>query len=320
MSKKVRIGITIGDPSGIGPEVVVKSLRRFHVPFDSEILIFGDSIALKKCGFKRNLNARLIDLQQVKTSKLRFGVLSRESGRASLSYLVEAVKFLKLGAINCLVTAPVNKQAISLSGKKFYGHTEFLADSFGVKDFAMLFFSNDLKISLVTRHTALRDVARALDKKRIFKTILLTHRFCRDFLGRKSPSIAISGLNPHASEGGLIGDEEKKIIAPAINLFRKKVHMSRGVVGPLPPDTIFHKALNKEFDAVVSMYHDQALIPFKMLHFLDGVNVTLGLPFVRTSCDHGTAFEIAGKNRADHRSLLAAIKLAYKLTKSKLSR
>lgn len=317
MSRKVRIGITIGDPSGVGPEVVVKSLRRLKQTKNHEIFLFGDRIALVKSGIKGVKNKfNLIDFRNIKSSKFSFGELSKKFGMASLMYLKEAVRFLRRGQIDCLVTGPVSKEAISLNKIKFSGHTEFLASAFGIKKIAMMFVAEKLKLSLVTRHIPLKDVAKSIDKNSISMTISLTHKALKNYFGIKNPKIVVCGLNPHASEEGLIGKEEDKIIKPAIARFRKA---SKLIYGPLPADTIFKRLIEKDFDAAICMYHDQGLGAFKMLYFNEGVNLTLGLPFVRTSCVHGTAFSIAGKNKADYRSMLEAIKLAYRLTKYRLS-
>ncbi len=313
MNKKVNIGISIGDPSGIGPEVTVKALKRFKKPKDCEIFVFGDKAVLTKYGSKNKFN--LIDSKTIKKLWPKPGVLSKQSGLASLLYLKEAVRFLKKGVINCLVTAPVSKEAISLNNIKFRGHTEFLAEEFGVKKFVMMFISENLKVSLVTRHIALKEVSPALTKDNISTTISLTHYALRNYFKINNPRIAVLGLNPHASEDGLMGNEEGKIIKPAINKLKK---IKKNIYGPFPADTVFKRALNREFHAVVCMYHDQGLIPFKMLHFGEGVNLTVGLPFIRTSCVHGTAFDIAGKGKADCRSMLRAIELAYQLTKNSL--
>ncbi len=317
MSRKIRIGITIGDPSGVGPEVVIKSLERIKQSRGCEIFVFGDKIALERNGLKDSrLNFSLIDPQLIKKSEFKFGVLSRKFGLASLGYLEEAVRFLKRGKIDTLVTAPVNKEAICLNRIAFRGHTEFLSTAFRAKNIVMMFASDRLKLSLVTRHIALNKVSRALNKYIVFETILQTHNALKEYFSIKHPKLVISGLNPHASEDGLMGTEEDRIIKPAIAQF--KMRISRSIYGPLPADTIFMRLLDKEFDAAVCMYHDQGLAPFKMLSFNQGVNISLGLPFIRTSCVHGTAFGIAGKNKADHRSMLEAINLAYKLTRNRL--
>lgn len=316
MDKKIRMGITIGDPSGIGPEVTIKSLKRFKVPSDCEIFVFGDRVALDKVGLKKKVNKiNLVDLRLLKRSELKLGILSKKFGLYSFQYLSEAVKFLKAGIVNCIVTAPVSKEAISLNKIKFPGHTEFLATKFKVKDFVMMFISRNLKVSLVTRHLPLKEVSKSIKKEDVFKAITLTSMAMKDYFGISRPKIAVSGLNPHAGEDGLMGTEEERIIKPVIIQLRKK---SNTIYGPIPADTLFKRTLSKEFDAVVCMYHDQGLIPFKMLNFFNGINLTLGLPFVRTSCVHGTAFNIAGKDKANCNSMLAAINLAYRLTKNRL--
>lgn len=315
MNSKIKIGITIGDPSGVGPEVSLKSLRNFKTPKDCEVFVFGDRVVLEKNGLKDSMDRfNLINLNITVKNEFRFGVLSKKSGLCSLSYLKEAVKFLKEGKINCLVTAPVSKEAVSLNKIKFCGHTEFLAKEFKVKKFVMMFVSPKIKLSLVTRHIALKDVVKEINREDIFTTVLLTYDALRNHFGILKPKIAVSALNPHGSE---LGREEEAVIKPAIEKFIK-VSKARTIQGPLPADTIFKRVLDKELDAVVCMYHDQGLIPFKMLCFSEGVNLTLGLPFIRTSPVHGTAFDIAGKNKADYRSMLAAIKLSYALTRNKL--
>ncbi|MDD5355903.1 MAG: 4-hydroxythreonine-4-phosphate dehydrogenase PdxA [Candidatus Omnitrophica bacterium] len=315
MKSKIKIGITIGDPSGIGPEITLKALRKFNAPRDCEILVFADKVAFKQSELKSNMNKfNLIDLDILKKGELKQGVLSKKFGSVSLSYLKKAVEYLKQGRINCLVTAPVSKKAISLNGVGFCGHTEFLAEEFAVRKFVMMFVSEKLKLSLVTRHIALKDVSKQIKKEDVFNVILLTYDALRNNFGIKQPRMAVSALNPHGPE---TGKEEGAVIKPAIEKFIN-IYKTKNIHGPLPADTIFNRVLNKELDAVVCMYHDQGLIPFKMLCFSEGVNLTLGLPFVRTSPVHGTAFDIAGKNKADCSSMLAAIKLAYTLTKNKL--
>jgi 4-hydroxythreonine-4-phosphate dehydrogenase len=312
MKSKINIGITIGDPSGIGPEVTIKALRNFKAVQHCQIYVFGDRFVLEKNGLKNNKDKfNLIDLNIADAKQFGLGKLSKESGWASLSYLKKAVEFLKQGSIDCLVTAPVSKEAISSNNIEFCGHTEFLAKEFNTKKFVMMFVASKMKLSLVTRHIALKDVPTSINKEDIFTNISLTYKALKDYFGIKRPKIAVSALNPHGSE---IGEEEDDVIKPVVDKFST----TGTVYGPLPADTIFKRVLSNEFDAVVCMYHDQGLIPFKMLHSSDGVNLTLGLPFIRTSPVHGTAFDIAGKNKADYRSMLAAINLAYALTKNKL--
>lgn len=321
MSKKITIGITIGDPSGIGPEVVVKSLAQLVPSRHASLFVFGDRAALAASGLRKHRDAfTLIDHAIMRPSQIKFGIVSRDSGAASLAYLKSAVCFLKKGIIDCLVTAPVNKQTIHRTQTSFTGHTEFLARCFRVKRFAMMFVAGDVRASVVTRHIPLACVGASLTRGMIAKTIEMTHEALRKDFKIPRPRLAVLGLNPHASDGGIMGSEEAGIIAPAIRSAAKKIKTKGAISGPLSPDTVFHRVLAKEFDAVICMYHDQALIPFKLLHFFDGVNVTAGLPFVRTSPDHGTAFEIAGKNKADCRSMLAAIQLAHTLARNRLHR
>lgn len=321
MLNTITIGITTGDPSGIGPEVVAKSLRQFRTPAQTKIVVFGDALALADSGFKeRKSHIQFVDHKFLKPSEMKYGVLSKKFGAISLAYLRSALDYLKKGHIDCLVTGPVNKKAIQLTGMTFTGHTEFLAQQFGIRRFTMLFVSKDLRVGVVTRHIALARVASVLTKGMISTAVGLTYDALRRDFKIRFPRIAVLGLNPHASDGGIMGTEEQRIIDPALRLFRNKIKNSGKILGPLSPDTVFHRALQGEFDAVMCMYHDQALIPFKLLHFNDGVNVTIGLPFVRTSCDHGTAFEIAGKNKADFHSMLSAIQLAYTLTKNRMPR
>jgi len=314
MSRIVKIGITIGDPSGIGPEVILKALNRFVVPKDCQIYIFGDKVALSNNKLGLNDGFNFIDLNGINKSEFEVGVLSKKFGLRSYRYLEEAAKYLEIGVINALVTAPVSKEAISLNKINFFGHTEFLANYFNVKNFIMMFVSDNLKVSLITRHIPISDVARSVNKENVFKSILLTYQAIKGYFKIAKPRIAIAGINPHASENGIIGKEDLVVIKPAIKRFNK---MYSCAYGPYPADTLFTKI--DKFDAIVCCYHDQGLIPFKMLNFYEGVNLTVGLPFIRTSPDHGTAFDIAGKNIADYRSTLAAIKLAYKLTKNKLN-
>jgi len=309
--KKVKIGITIGDPSGIGPEITLKALKKFSLPKDCQISVFGDTYL-----WKNKILPKEIDFINVDSGlrNLPKGP-SKEAGWASLLYLKRAIEYLKGKEINSLVTAPVSKEAISLNGINFIGHTEFLAEAFSVEKFAMMFVSDSLKVSLVTRHIPFGRVITELNPEMIYSTIILTAECLQRYFGITHPRIAVSGINPHASENGMIGDEEIRIILPAIKKAQRK---NKNILGPFPADSIFIRAYNKEFDAVVSMYHDQGLIAFKLVAFNKGVNLTLGLPFIRTSVVHGTAFSLAGKNKADCSSMLEAIKTAYHLTKNQL--
>jgi 4-hydroxythreonine-4-phosphate dehydrogenase len=303
----------MGDPSGIGPEVTVKALASLKREKLADFFVIGDAGVLDKV--KRRLGSKLdiplVDMSNVSGNNFSYGRSSAAMGRASMEYLDMAVEILNAGAADGLVTAPVNKGSVHKAGfSDFTGHTEYLAEKSGTKDFAMMFVGGDFKITLVTRHIALKDVSRALTARNISTAIRLTDKALKRWFSIKHPRIGISGLNPHAGEGGLFGCEEANVIIPAMKSLARRV---KGMSGPFPPDAIFYHLLKKRFDAVISMYHDQALIPFKTLYFDTGVNLTLGLPFVRTSPDHGTAFDIAGSMKANPSSMVEAMKLAARL-------
>ncbi|HLD69835.1 MAG TPA: 4-hydroxythreonine-4-phosphate dehydrogenase PdxA [Candidatus Omnitrophota bacterium] len=289
LSRKT-IGITLGDPCGIGPEVTAKALKMLP-RLQVDIVMIGD-----QNGFLKYFTP---------------GKPNPSSARASLEYLNSAVELLKRKKISALVTAPVSKESISALGVPFEGHTEFLARAFGVKHFGMMFVTDVLKTILVTRHIPLNQVSEAINPRNILGTIELVFSSLRDQFQIKKPRIAVCGLNPHAGEGGTIGQEEKTKIIPAIARARQA---GIDVFGPLAADTLFCEPIVRGYDAAVAMYHDQGLIAIKSLYFSKVVNLTLGLPFVRTSPAHGTAFDIAGKNKADPSSMLEAIKLALRLS------
>ncbi|MBU1006901.1 MAG: 4-hydroxythreonine-4-phosphate dehydrogenase PdxA [Candidatus Omnitrophica bacterium] len=274
MKRKSRILITTGDPRGIGPEITKKALS------DPRIMSSADFTLINTC------------------DKTGFDAVRR------------AADILKKGDADGLVTAPVNKSAINASGVKFSGHTEYLAKITRKKKIAMLFCAGAFRVAIVTRHISLKEVPAALTRTVIKDTILLTAEALRKYFNVRVPRIGVCGLNPHCGEDGIMGTEEKSVIAPIVKKVRSK---TLKVEGPLPADVIFYMARNDRFDAVISMYHDQGLAPFKMIAFDKGVNVTLGLPFVRTSPDHGTAYDIAGKGVADPSSMKEAIKLAVKM-------
>lgn len=298
----------MGDPSGIGPEVISKALKIKEVLKLADFIVIGDAWVLEK-----NKKLVIIDLRNVSRKRFEFGKIKPAYGRASVQYLDKAIELLKDKKIDCLVTAPVNKKAINLAGYDFSGQTEYIANAFGVKDAVMMLVNKKLKVALVTRHIPLKDVAQCLSREKIGRTIFNTALGLKSFFAIGNPHISVCGLNPHASDNGVIGDEEKRLITPAIEKVR-----GRGVIadGPFPADTLFEKATNKKYDCVVCMYHDQGLIPLKLTGFLDAVNITLGLPFVRTSPGHGTAFDIAGKNRAHPSSFIEAVKAAIQCTKN----
>jgi 4-hydroxythreonine-4-phosphate dehydrogenase len=289
-----RIGITLGDQAGIGPEIVGAALDSNRLPPDVEYSIVGQSI-----------NCSL-------------GQPTPETARAARDALEEAARLALRGDIDAVVTGPINKAGMYKIGFEFPGQTEFFATRAGVDNFAMLLTGGQLTVALVTVHVPLRDVATALRTDEIVRVGSLL----REFLLRRgipAPRIAVAGLNPHAGESGAIGREEDEIIIPAVNRLQSAIGNPKSAIiaGPFSPDTIFHHAANGEWDAVLCMYHDQGLIPLKLHAFHEGVNVTLGLPFPRTSPDHGTAFDIAGKSSARPDSMIAAINLAVELARNR---
>src|SRR6059036_338022 len=297
-SGKPSIGVTLGDCAGIGPEIVDLALRSDQVPKSAEYKIIG------------------------KYTECSLGKPTGETSRAAAAALEEAVTLARRGELDAIVTGPVHKARMYNVGFRFPGQTEFFAERCGVKNFAMCLTGGKLTVALVTTHIPLRKVPRALKQSEIVRVGLLLAEFLRR-RGNNASRIAIAGLNPHAGESGKLGKEEIEIIAPAIEELNSSLvthHSSQVFTGPHSPDTIFHRAIEGEFDAVLCMYHDQGLIPLKLHAFHSGVNVTLGLPFPRTSPDHGTAFEIAGKGIARPDSMIAAINLAVELTECHVER
>jgi 4-hydroxythreonine-4-phosphate dehydrogenase len=288
-----RIGITLGDPAGIGPEIVRAALESKSLPTTADYTIVGE---YPDCSP---------------------GQPSLETARAAAAALEEAATLARRGDLDAVVTGPVHKATMYEAGFKFPGQTEFFAERCGVKNFAMLLTGGEITVALVTTHIPLRAVSLALKQSEIVRVGLLLLQFLKSRSG-KSPRIAVAGLNPHAGESGNIGREEIEIIAPAVSELNQSPITDHQALfsGPVPPDTVFHRAVVGEFDGVLCMYHDQGLIPLKLHAFHSGVNVTLGLPFPRTSPDHGTAFGIAGKGIARPDSMIAAIKLAVELAQT----
>src|SRR5881296_1405125 len=291
---KPRIGITLGDCAGIGPEIVDLALKSGGVPDSAEYVVIG-----------RQPNCKP-------------GEPTIETARAAATALEEAVTLARRGKLDAIVTGPVHKARMYDIGFKFPGQTEFFAERCGVKNFAMCLSGGKMTVALVTAHVPLRKVARSLKQSEIVRVGLLLADFLRS-RGKSAPCIAVAGFNPHAGESGKLGREEIEIIAPALEeLNRSPITGHRSLFsGPHSPDTVFHRAIEGESDAVLCMYHDQGLIPLKLHAFHEGVNVTLGLPFPRASPDHGTAFEIAGKGIARPDSMIAAINLAVQLAEKK---
>lgn len=319
------IGITMGDPVGIGPEILVKALNNPELYSVCRPIILGDFQVIKQaldllnCSFQINsvttaqqgcYQFKTIDLMELSHLNLNCSTLLRPTiatGTAMQDYIIKGINFALNKQIDGLVTCPITKTAMKLAGSQFHGHTELLADQTKTKNFSMMLAGDTLKVVLVTIHIPLSKVAKNLKVSKILQTIQLTHNGLIKRFNIHSPKIGVAGLNPHSGEDSMFGNEEKIIIEPAVLRANKK---GMNVTGPLPPDTIFYQAINGKFDAVVCMYHDQGLIPFKLIHFKDGVNTTLGLPIIRTSVDHGTAYDIAWKGIADQTSLEQAIKMA----------
>jgi 4-hydroxythreonine-4-phosphate dehydrogenase len=312
MSKKPAIGITMGDPNGISPEIVVKALNSAEVTDVCSTVIYGSREVLESAAKLTGLelNCRIIDPSGFGTGDLKPCRVDRKAGEASLSYIGEAVKAAMAGGIDAVVTAPISKESTHLAGSKFPGHTEMLKELTGADEAVMMFDGGSFRVVLVTIHTALREVPKLITKESVLSVIKITYRALVNQFRIKDPKLVVCGLNPHAGESGAFGDEEIVHIAPAVTEARK---LGISVTGPLPADTLFYYANKGKWDAVVAMYHDQGLIPFKMVSFNVGVNVTLGLPIIRTSPDHGTAFNIAWQGTADPSSMIAAVKLASRL-------
>jgi 4-hydroxythreonine-4-phosphate dehydrogenase len=307
-----RLAVTVGDPAGIGPEVVLKALGRGDLPA-ADIVVYGPASVLRdratRFGLRSldALGARVVDVPL--TGEVRPGVTSPAAGHAAADAVLRAARDAMAGEVDALVTAPLNKESLAAAGHAWPGHTEMLAEVAGVSDVAMLFVGGSLRVALVTIHRALRSVPDAITGEEVERVARLLHRELPR-LGSASRRIAVCGLNPHAGEGGMFGREEIEVIAPAVARLRAA---GLDVSGPFPADSLFARASRGEFDAVLAQYHDQGLIPVKLASFGHAVNVTLGLPFVRTSVDHGTGFDIVDRGIADEGSLLAAIRLAADL-------
>ncbi|MFA6357152.1 MAG: 4-hydroxythreonine-4-phosphate dehydrogenase PdxA [Candidatus Omnitrophota bacterium] len=312
---KIRVGLTIGDPAGIGPAITLKAFKALRNIVNFTII--GDSFVLSRQASVLGLkpfDAELVDLNNIQKENFVPGKLTARGGRASLEYLDKALQLLKEDKIDCLVTSPISKEAINSAGAKFSGHTEYLAKKTGSGDLLMMLLNDKLKFSLVTRHIALSQVSKALTKKNLENNILNTISCLRSLFLIEKPSLVVCGLNPHASDNGVIGKEEQEIINPVVKSLKNKVKGAL-IAGPFSADVAVLKNFERKFDCVIAMYHDQALIPLKLTGFNSGVNLTFGLPFVRTSPLHGTAFDIAHKPAlANPDSLIAAIKLAIKCT------
>ncbi len=309
--KSIKVGLTIGDPSGIGPAIILKAINELKGLADFTVI--GDSWVLRRIPGAGSLKseARIIDLNNVPHKNFSFGKIKAEYGKASIKYLDKALELLKDKEIDCLVTSPISKEAVNLAGFNYAGHTEYFIKKTGVPDAVMMLLNDKLKFSLVTRHIALKEIVGQLSVDKIYRNICVTYRSLQRIFGLKNPRIVVCGINPHASDNGLIGDEEGSLIKPAIKKIINK--LKADVEGPLSSDVAVLRASRREYDCVIAIYHDQALIPLKLSGAETGVNITLGLPFIRTSPLHGTAFDIAKKpQKACPASLIAAVKTAVR--------
>ena len=330
MKKRIVTGITMGEPAGISSEITLKIWKNHRNKIEP-FIFFGDPIHLLKTSsklkfkipikiineinecfkvFKNYLPVYKIKLNQ----KVKFGYPSVKNVNKILTSIDEVVKFAFKKKISCIVTNPIEKNIIRKKRKFFDGHTFYIAKLLDVKKPVMLLTSPKISVVPITQHLSLSKALKSINQNAIVSTTTITNKYLKIFFGKKKPKIAIASLNPHASDGGMFGSEEKKIIIPAIKIIKKK---NIDVFGPYPADTIFNKKISKKFDVIICMYHDQATIPIKTLDFENGVNVTLGLPIIRTSPDHGTALDIAGKGVASEKSLYASIKMSQYIAKKR---
>lgn len=327
------IGITMGDPAGIGPEIILKALSQKTVYRHAVPVVIGDGGVLARA--KRHVGAQMdirriesaggavgrfgevevLDLKNVDLEKCPPGILSAEAGRAAVEYVLRGIDLALAGELDAVVTAPINKEAINLAGFPFAGHTEILAERTKSRSYALMLVAGRLRVLHVSTHVSLREACDRVKKDRVLQVIRLAHAVGQAW-DRERPRIAVAGLNPHAGEHGLFGREEEDEIGPAVSAARAE---GINATGPFPPDTLFQRASRGEVDFVVAMYHDQGHIPVKLRSFDRGVNVTVGLPIIRTSVDHGTAFDIAGKGTASPRSLLQALRLAIRMARHRQS-
>jgi 4-hydroxythreonine-4-phosphate dehydrogenase len=316
------IAITMGDPAGIGPEITLKALCETGIDDICQFVVVGDRSILKRTAeeigiddavLESKIFPTLLDLKNVPDDVVA-GLESAATGKASAEYIERAVELWQQKKVDAIATAPISKNAISMAGYNFPGHTEFLASLTNTNEFAMSFFADELRVVLLSTHVSLRNAIDLIKKRSLVDLISFSSRELTRLLGRPV-KLAVAGLNPHASENGMFGDEEAREIIPAVTECREKLGID--VSGPFSPDTIFLRGFRGEFDGVIACYHDQATIAVKSLSFGSSVNVTLGLPLIRTSVDHGTAFDIAGKGIAEASSMLAAIRLAAKLVGKK---
>ncbi len=321
---KARLAITMGDPSGIGPEIIAKALLREDVSSLCHPVIYGDGRVMVRAfrligrdadSVAGGVHAGGRDIEVInplgsEIPSVTPGIATREGAKLMMASVKGAALDALEGLVAGMVTCPINKEAIALTEYSYRGHTEFIRDLTKTGRVVMMLAGENLKVALATIHVSLSEAISLLSEDLVFETLSIVHGDFINKFGIRDPRIAVAGLNPHGGEGGLLGREEIEVIAPALLRAREK---GISASGPFPPDTIFYRAFNGEFDVVLCMYHDQGLIPLKLVHFDTGVNVTLGLPIVRTSVDHGTAYDIAWKGEAKETSLVSAISLAQQM-------
>lgn len=334
MSKENRpiLGVTIGDPASIGPEISLKALNNSDVYEVCKPILIGDLNLLERVSRDLDIKPKLmtlesprlpegkcgivdvIDLKNINCESLKIGNISAEYGKASMEYIEKAVDYALKGELDGIVTGPINKQSINLAGSPFIGHTEIIANLCGIKNPLTMFWVQGVKIFFLTRHLSLIEAVKAVKKDFIIQTTLTIVKELQH-IGIREPLIVVAALNPHASDEGLIGYEEENEIVPAVKELKKQ---GIKAIGPVAADSVFHNALDGKYDTILSLYHDQGHIAAKTIDFFGTVSVTLGLPFIRTSVDHGTAYDIAGKGIANPRSMEEAILVAAKLVKQHL--
>jgi 4-hydroxythreonine-4-phosphate dehydrogenase len=327
-NKRPRIVISTGDPAGIGAEITLKALSDSKLRKKADFIISSDSCVMRDAARLLGISPAadnmpkagliapsrspfLLDAGILKDKKILYGRMYKKYGRASVKYLENAARLALEGKADALVTAPINKQCAKRAGFGFLGHTEYLANLCKKKRYVMMLAGGNLRVALVTRHIALKKVSGSLTKDGIMNTVRITYGELKSKFGIKRPRIAVCALNPHAGESDMMGDEERRIIGPAVRQLRKTIN---NIHGPLPADAAFYSGYRKKFDALICMYHDQGLIPLKMIARDTGVNITLGIPIIRTSPDHGTAYDIAGSSAADESSMKEAINIAVGLS------
>jgi 4-hydroxythreonine-4-phosphate dehydrogenase len=308
-----KIAISMGCPAGIGPEVIIKALNYFQKENQEvlkKVVVIGDENVLLRTAYDLGMVIpEEVEIDSVSYLDITPGNPTLEGYKAMAAYFDRAIKLAKEKKVSAIVTGPISKEGLNKIGINYTGHTDWLAEEFNVKKYVMAFYGEKIIVSLVTTHIPLKDVPKKITSEKIVDTVKLSYEFLKR-LKIEEPKIAICGLNPHAGEGGLLGNEEIDIIEKAVKICKEE---GIPIYGPYPSDSLFYWVYKGKFSLVIALYHDQGLIPFKLVHFEDGVNITLGLPIVRTSPCHGTAYDIAGKGIANPKSFISALNLAAKL-------